>query len=462
MARPHDTQIRIHAAGRSLALEMLLEIVRLGINNLRLHKMRSVLTALGIILGVAAVITMVSLGEGSKREALLQIERLGARNIIVRSQRPAESGNQQGGQQRGFVLSYGVTREDLSVVEKNFPNAEHIVPMKEVGSQLLREDKRQSSQTFGTTPELMDAANLVVGRGRYLTDADLDDSAKVAVIGQEVAKELFPFDDPIGETLRIDQTAVKIVGVLAPVGLSGGAGAALVGRDLNLDVHIPITTAKTVFGDQFFRRESGSFQGSNVQISELFVVSSGRETVLPDAERLRRIFEVRHPGLPDIGLIVPYELLEQARKSALTWNIVLGAIASISLLVGGIGIMNIMLATVTERTREIGIRRAVGATRDHIVWQFLVETGVLSAVGGLLGVGLGLGTSFLIGWGAPLLPEAPVIGRFFPADVSLPTAPTLWAVVIAFAVATLTGLVFGIYPAMKASKQDPIVALRHD
>ncbi|MEL7471698.1 MAG: ABC transporter permease [Planctomycetota bacterium] len=440
----------------------LIEIVRLGLNNLWLHKTRSVLTALGIILGVAAVITMVSLGEGSKREALLQIERLGARNIIVRSQRPAESGSQQGGQQRGFILTYGITREDYTVVEANFPYAEHIIPLKEVGSQILREDKRQSSQTYGTIPQLKQAANLRVARGRYLSDADMDNNAKVCVIGQEVAKELFPFDNPIGETIRVDQTALEVVGVLSPVGLSGGAGAALVGRDLNKDVHIPITTAKAVFGDQFFRRESGSFQGSNVEISELFVASPTRDMVRDDAAKLRRIFDARHPGLPDIGLIVPYELLEQARKSALTWNLVLGAIASISLLVGGIGIMNIMLATVTERTREIGIRRAIGATREHIVWQFLVETGALSALGGIIGVGLGLGGSLLIGWGAPMLPDLPYIGQFFPPDISMPTHPTAWSVGVAFAVATMTGLVFGIYPALKASQQDPIVALRHD
>lgn len=229
-----------------------------------------------------------------------------------------------------------------------------------------------------------------------------------------------------------------------------------------MDVHIPLTTANTVFGDLIFRRQSGSFQASEVQISEVYLVSPERSTVISDSQRMRRIMEVRHKDLADISIIVPYELLENAAKAQLTWNLVLAAIAGISLLVGGIGIMNIMLATVTERTREIGIRRALGATRRHIVWQFLVETGVLSAVGGVAGVLLGVGLSIGLEWGVPRLPTLPVVGTMFPADVELPTQVTLWSIGAAFAVAAATGLVFGIYPARKAARQDPIVALRHE
>ena len=171
---------------------------------------------------------------------------------------------------------------------------------------------------------------------------------------------------------------------------------------------------------------------------------------------------VRHPKMEDIGLIVPYELLEEARRQALTWTVTLSAIAGISLLVGGIGIMNIMLANVTERTREIGIRRSLGATRKHIVWQFLVETGVLSMIGGLVGIAVGIGGSLLIGWVVPRLHQVVFIRQFVPPDVSAPIQLTPWSMVVAFTVASLTGLIFGLYPAIKASKQDPIVALRHD
>ena len=443
-------------------MTFLIETMKLGLSNLRLHLLRSILTALGIILGVGAVITMVAIGEGSKQDALMQIERLGARNIIVRSQKPPESTQQQGGQRRSWSTKYGLTRADLRVVEEHMPDNDGLVPLKSVGGQLLHQDRRQTSQAYGTTPDLLEVANLTLARGRYLTQSDLDGDLAVAVIGSEVAKELFPWEDPLGSTFRIDDKAYTVVGVLAPVGLSGGAGAALVGRDLNLDVHIPITTARMHFGDQIVRRSSGTFEAAEVEISELFFVAKARDEVLEDAARLRRIIEVRHPELSDIGMIVPFELLENARKAALTWNLVLGAVASISLLVGGIGIMNIMLATVTERTREIGIRRALGATRKHIVWQFLVETGVLSAIGGLIGVGLGIGFSVAIGALVPVLPRLPVIGSWFDAGVQLPTQVTGWSIIVAFLVATLTGLVFGIYPARKASMQDPIVALRHD
>ena len=449
-------------------MTFLLETIRLGLNNLRLHVLRSFLTALGIILGVAAVIAMVSIGEGSKQAALAQIEQLGARNIIIRSQRPPDSAQAQGGQATSFVIKYGITREDLEVIEANFPvgddangsGVESIVPVKEVGSQVLRADRRQTSQAYGTTPDLLRLANLRVARGRYLTAGDVTDRATVAVIGAEVAKELFPFDDPLGNFLRIDDKAFEVVGVLGPVGLSGGAGAALIGRDLNLDVHIPITTARSIFNDIVVRRESGSFSGREVQISEIYIASKDREYVVSDAQRLRRLMEVRHPGLTDVQIIVPFELLEQARKTALTWSLVLASIAGISLLVGGIGIMNIMLATVTERTREIGIRRAIGATRKHITAQFLVETGVLSAIGGLLGVALGIGLS------EGLEPLIELIRAIAPSlvgdDVNLTTQLTGWSIALSFAVATATGLIFGLYPAMKAAKQDPIVALRHD
>jgi putative ABC transport system permease protein len=443
-------------------MTFLLETIRLGLANLRLHLLRSVLTALGIILGVAAVIAMVSIGEGTKQQALLQLESLGARNIIARSQKPPETTNQRGGQQRSWINRYGLTRDDLRVIASNFPDATAIVPVKEVGSQVLRGPLRKTSQAFGTTPELRDVANLRIARGRYLTEADMRDAGLVAVIGEEIARQFFQLEDPLGSTIKIDNKVFTVIGVLAPVGLAGGAGAALVGRDLNLDIHIPLSTADQVFGDNVFRFQSGSFQASSVQISEIYVQSPERDRVILDAERLRRIVDLRRRAQNDTSLIVPYELLEQARKTALTWGLVLSAIASISLLVGGIGIMNIMLATVTERTREIGIRRAVGATRRHILWQFLVETSVLSTIGGLAGVVLGVGGSWFVDWVVPMLPRIAFVGQYFPADAALPTSVTWWSIFLAFGVATLVGLVFGIYPARKAAEQDPIVALRHD
>ena len=440
-----------------------LEIILLGLRNLRLHMLRSILTALGIILGVTAVITMVSIGEGSKRQALEQLERLGARNVIIRSQKPPQTQTAGGGRQSSWASKYGLTREDLAVIRANFePTGCVVVPLKTVGGQVLRADRRRVSQAFGVTPALATLAGLRVARGRYLTQEDLDDEAMIAVIGSEIARALFPAADPLGSTLRIDNKVVRVVGVLAPVGLSGGAGGALVGRDLNFDVHLPFTTARTVFGDLVIRGDSGSRDITEVQVHEIYVESPSRDLVPDDAARLKRLVESRHPDMKDVTIIVPFELLENARKSAMTWNLVLGAVAGISLLVGGIGIMNIMLASVTERTREIGIRRAIGATRRHIISQFLVETGVLSVIGGLIGIALGVGLSVGVEHVVPMLPNLPGVGRFFDIGLSLPTAVTGWSIALSFSIATVTGLVFGIYPAIVAARQDPIVALRHD
>ncbi len=442
-------------------MKFLLETIRLGLTNLQLHLLRSVLTALGIILGVAAVIVMSSLGEGGKRQALAQIEALGARNIIVRSVKPPETQRPQGDNQ-SWVAKFGLTRADLETITFNFPNVEHIVPTKAVGGQVLRNEKRLTSQAYGTTPQFQDAARLSVERGRYLTERDMQDRALVCVVGDKIARDFFPLEDPLGQTLRIDEKVFTVVGILQPIGLAGGAGAALIGRDLNMDVHIPLATAREAFGDATFRRSGGSFENQEVQVSELYLVSKTREDVLLDGDRLRRLLAVRQSGMTDVQVHVPYELLEQARKTQLQFTLVFGSIAGISLLVGGIGIMNIMLASVTERTREIGIRRALGATRKHILWQFLVETSVLSTLGGLAGVALGVGLSVAVQWGVSSLPDLPLVGQFFNRDANLPTQVTLWSILVSFIVAVATGLVFGLYPARRAAKQDPIVALRHD
>jgi len=442
-------------------MKISLETILLGLKSLRLHALRSVLTSLGIILGVASVIVMVSIGEGNKQSALRAIQSLGATNIIVRSQRPPES-QQVGSQRRSFVAKFGMTKTDLMRLEK-FVSASTIVPLKAVGSEISKGASRTTSQTFGTIPDLKDSANLrIQNGGRYLVDGDLERRAPVAVIGSEIEKLFFPLSNPVGQQLRIDSRIFTIVGVLEPVGLAGGAGSALVGRDLNKDVHIPLTTSKLEFGDIVVRRQSGSFSGEEVEISEIYITAPSTEEVVSTAEHIRTIMNVGHPDMKDVEIIVPWELLENVRRTTATMNILLTAIAAISLLVGGIGIMNIMLASVVERTREIGIRRAVGASRNDIAIQFLIETGSLSCVGGLLGIVLGIGIS--IG----LVDFFPWVASMFgwlsvdDVGIKLETQITLWSIIVSFLVAAGTGLIFGIYPAIMASKQDPIVALRHD
>jgi putative ABC transport system permease protein len=441
-------------------MNFLLETIRLGFKNLRLHMLRSVLTSLGIILGVAAVIIMVSIGEGSKQEALRGIEALGARNIIVRSVRPPETAAMTG-QERSFLASYGITRQDMRRLEVNLADATAVVPLKSVGGEMSYSYHRLPSQVFGTNPMLMSVANLRIARGRYLTDEDMRQRSPVAVIGSDLAEKFFRLRDPLDATFRIDDKLFRVVGVLEAVGLSGGAGTALVGRDLNRDVHIPLTTAEVQFGDIILRRQTGSFSGEQMELSEVYIATAATDDVLPMADRIRRIMDVDHRTKHDIETIVPWELLEQAKKTAMTWTAVLTSIAAISLLVGGIGIMNIMLASVTERTREIGIRRALGATRRHIVAQFLVETGSLTGAGGVLGILLGVGVSLGLGSAMELLAELPGLGVSI-GEARISTQLTLWSILLSFAVAAAVGLIFGIYPAMVASRQDPIVALRHD
>ena len=442
-------------------MNLSLETFFLGMKSLRLHALRSILTSLGIILGVASVIVMVSIGEGNKQSALRAIQSLGATNIIVRSQRPPES-QQVGSQRRSFVAMFGMTAEDLRRLEKFIP-ADTIIPLKAVGSEVSKGASRTTSQTFGTIPELKTAANLrVKAGGRYLVDEDMARRAPVAVIGSEIEKMFFTLTNPIGQNIRIDQRVFKIIGVLEPVGLAGGAGSALVGRDLNKDIHIPLTTAKLEFGDIVVRRQSGSFSGEEVEISELYLTAPSTDAVVPMAEHIRSVMKVGHPNMKDIEIIVPWELLENVRRTTATMNILLTAIAAISLLVGGIGIMNIMLATVVERTREIGIRRAVGASRNDIAIQFLIETGSISCVGGLLGIVLGVGISVGLESFLPWVLSFQIFSGIGDVGVGLETQITGWSIIVSFLVAAGTGLVFGIYPAIIASKQDPIVALRHD
>jgi putative ABC transport system permease protein len=443
-------------------MNFLLETIRLGLKNLRLHMLRSALTSLGIILGVAAVIVMVSIGEGNKQAALRGIEALGATNIIVRSSRPPEAASLTG-EERSFVASYGITRQDFTRLTHNLADVESVVALKSVGGEISYRAHRLPSQVYGVTPELLDVANLKVdARGRYITPEDVRQRSPVAVIGSEVAQKFFQLRDPLGATFRIDDQLFRVIGVLEPIGLAGGAGSALVGRDLNKDVHIPITTAEVQFGDTVIRRQTGSFSGEEVQLSEVFITAADTDAVLITADRVRRMMEVDHAEFGDVQIIVPWELLEQARKTLIMWNVVLICVASISLLVGGIGIMNIMLASVTERTREIGIRRALGATRRHIIAQFLVETGSLTGAGGVLGILLGLAVSVGIGQVLPWLLNLAVLkGRF--EDVNaIETQVTAWSIAVSFLVAAVVGLIFGIYPAVVASRQDPIVALRHD
>lgn len=436
-------------------MSFLFETLRLGLTNLRLHKLRSLLTVLGIIFGVAAVITMVAIGEGNKRKVVADIERLGAKNILLRSIKPAEqksSGTSSSGGGR-MMLSYGLKRLDLRRIKETvFPIA-RIVPLKQVSTSIYCGPIKAQGAVIGTLPSLLELTQLRVARGRYLLSEDESSANNVVVLGAALAERLFPASDPLTGTIRVEQQEFKVVGVLGSVGQLGGGssgGSAMTMRDLNYDAHIPLSAAQARFGDLNVTANQGSFEATQVELSELYVEALNTADVMALSERIKSIIDLTHTKAGDVSMIVPLELLEQAKRTQRMFNTLMVTIASISLVVGGIGIMNIMLASVTERTREIGVRRALGATRRHIALQFLVETTVLSGMGGVIGVGVGL-----------LCVGVVSLLHGYLESIQQPHVTT-WSVVVSFVVATSVGIIFGLYPAVMAARQDPIVSLRHD
>jgi putative ABC transport system permease protein len=431
----------------------------LGLKSLLLHKLRSGLAILGILIGVTAVIWLVAMGEGVSYQAQQQIKDLGANNIIVRSAKPPSDVTRGG----GFIIAYGLMRDDYDRIVTNVPTMQQAVPMREIRKEARFLDKLIDVRVVGCTAKYLAMNNLEMARGRFLTDKDFEKGENVAVIGDETARELFPYEDPIDEFLQIDNEFYKIIGQTESKTPSGGIGGSLAAQNYNLDVYIPLSTLRTRIGDIVVTSKAGSREGEQVELSQITVTVHELEQVDETADIIKTLLAKFHPN-GDYSITVPKELLQQAQVLQMMFNLLLVLIAGIALLVGGIGIMNIMLATVTERTREIGIRRALGAKQRDIVAQFLSETIVLSATGGLLGVFFG----FLC---HPVIDGTrAVVGQLFP-DVyaSLPSniqqlepriAP--WSIIAAFLISVGVGVVFGLYPAQRAAKMDPIEALRHE
>jgi putative ABC transport system permease protein len=308
-----------------------------------------------------------------------------------------------------------------------------------------------------------------MSQGRFLTDKDLQHMSNYAVLAHGTAERLFPYESPIGQSIQISNRAYRVIGVTRARTASAGIGGSLSGKDYNKDVYLPLDTlqARLNTNDLFIRRAQGSFSAESVVFDQITLKVAHRDHVLPTAEVVRESLAQRHADKNDYAVVVPLELLKQADQIRMIFNFVLGSIAGISLLVGGIGIMNIMLATVTERTREIGIRRALGARRRDIVQQFLTETVVLAGTGGLIGVGLGLLTPYafeLLQWGLDEYvldksAESSDFGRMFSG---MRPQVAFWSLPLAFGVSVAIGMIFGVYPARSAARLDPIEALRHE
>ncbi len=423
-----------------------LETVSLGLDNLRLHKLRSLLTSLGIIFGVAAVICMLSISEGASADEMRLIQLLGTKNIIVSSVKPPQTGQTSEGNTN--LIAYGLTADDVASIEATVPHIVHLVPLKRVGYRARHGERQVALSVVGTTPEFFEVVNITVGRGRSITGVDLIQRSNACVIGEHVRRELFPFKDPMGETILVERfpSAVPfvVVGILEEVHTAGSPARGVEERNLNREILVPLSTAKTQFGETTRRIGAGSREYIKMQYSGLYVTVDELHHVELVSEMVKRVFEHRHDEL-DYEIKVPLARLKLAKQKERNRKYTLGFIAGISLLVGGIGIMNIMLATVTERTREIGIRRALGARQRHIAVQFLVETVVLSTTGGVVGVFVGVGGAHfvtnIVGWETIVSP---------------------WYVALSFGLSVMIGIFFGMYPAMSAAKLDPIEALRYE
>lgn len=445
---------------------LLLRTWKLGIRSLLLHPMRSALTVLGILIGVTAVIWLLAISEGISKEFQKQIEDLGAENIIIRSIKPPD---ESGGNFRQ-VNAFGVTRAEYRMIENTISTVDQVLPIREITQKFAYTGnpnaKPINGRLVGCTPEYADVTRLFIDRGHFLTSQEVESRSSICVIAANLADRLFPSEDPIDKQIFLPEKKeyFRIVGVLKPRNATAAIGGSLAAQDFSLDVYIPISTMKLRMGDQEVKRTGGSFSIKSFELSQITVRVKSVDDVPRTAELVQATLKAGNPDRQDIAVVVPYELLEQAKATRLMFMMFMCLIAAISLVVGGIGIMNIMLATVTERTREIGVRRALGAKRSDITQQFLVETITLSVLGGLTGILLGLlgPIAFIVARDvleniAPkvyaLIPE---VGRVMTPEIVPASIP------VAFFISVLVGVAFGLYPAMRAAQMDPIEALRHE
>jgi len=411
----------------------------LGLLNIWRHRLRSTLTVLGIVFGVCSVIAMLAIGEGASFEAQEQIRKLGSQNIIIKSVKPPQS--EKMSTENNFVMEYGLTYRDAEVIDSSIPSVEVLVPSRSIRQEVSYRTKKADANVIGTVPWFPRVANRRLVAGRFITGEEMDKHVNVCVLSQPLADRVFVIDDPLRKSLRVGGDYYRVVGVLEAAGASPLDPS---NTGTGLDLYIPLTAAKSRFGENIITRRSGSITAERVELHEIIVKVEELSGVMSASEVIRTILKRFHKQ-QDFEIIVPLELLRQAKRTKRIFSIVLGSIAAISLLVGGIGIMNIMLASVTERTREIGIRRALGAKKRDIIVQFLTETILLSGSGGVLGLIIGIGIPFFI--------------TYFAA---MTTIVRPWFLMGAFGISIAIGIIFGMYPAYRASVMDPITALRHE
>jgi putative ABC transport system permease protein len=407
---------------------------RMGLENLRAHKLRSLLTMLGMIFGVAAVVAMLSIGAGAQQEVMAFIEQLGVRNLIVEAR---ESTDWQS-LQKIRKLSAGLTFQDYRVIQANLEGITASTARKRfIPTKLLPKPQGDMPIVYGVSPSYAAIANLGVVSGRFFDEPEALGAAPVAVLGEGAAAAVFGTDDPVGRYLKVNEQWFRVIGVAGPQLTVQTDVAGLPALDRNNLVYVPLHSA-------VFRLEDGQSRLKD-EIDGIYLQLQTSDDVPSSAALLRGLLNVSHREAGDFTIVSPAELLAQQRRTQRIFEMVMVAIASISLLVGGIGIMNIMLASVMERTREIGVRRAIGAKRRDVIRQFLIETTIISLAGGVIGVIVGVGLSQLIGYLA-----------------GWSTIVTTWSIGLAFVVSVAIGLIFGLYPAVRAAGLDPVKALHYE
>lgn len=408
------------------------ENIRLAIRGLIDHKFRSFLTMLGIIFGVASVITMLSIGEGAKREAIAKYQDLGVNNIIIRDKKMTDDELEE----VRAKFSQGLSKEDAAVIREIVPGVVRTASQAEISSEAKYTDKSAKSTVIGITPEYAEMLNYKTARGKFISSDQYQKELKVCVLGAGVAATLFRSEDPIGKMVKVEDQWLEVVGVLKSKALFTETVGELAARDLNMDVYVPLST--------FLGRFSHENQLAS-EIQQITVQVDGSDKLEEASKVINEILKRHHYNNEDYSIVVPYELLQQEEKERQIYNFLLGAIAAISLLVGGIGIMNIMLATVMERTREIGIRRAIGARKSDIMSQFVTEAVAISITGGIIGVILGVTLSLTV--------------TFF-TDITTYIQP--YSIFIAFGFSVLVGISFGYLPAKNAANLKPIDSIRYE
>lgn len=420
------------------------EVFLLGVKNLARNKLRSFLTMLGMIFGVGSVIAMLSVGAGARHEILSRIQQLGIRNIIVNSVRPPEENKSSGEQEESWVDRYGLTFEDHERIAEICSSVETILPVNLVRKRVWYRSRRVDASVLGVDPLHLSTFGLDVDRGRTFTNLDAATEAKVCIVRKSLLRQLQSLDDPMQMTLKIGEYPFKVIGVLEDEKFQSHTRKALAIDDRAQEVYIPYSTSMRTFGTVTWVSRGGSEDRSIVELDQLVVMAARPELVYPTSHMISAILDRFHKR-KDYEIVIPLEQLEQLEETQKVFNIVMVLIAGISLVVGGIGIANIMLATITERTKEIGVRRALGARRRDIMLQFLTETAAIGVIGGLFGCLFGL------------------------AAVEVLTRSTSWQPLVAphyvgisLGISCLVAIVSGIYPARRAALMDPIGALRYE